>query len=527
MLHHHSHRVLLLLAISFGCASASIARATVRDTMSLDGTWSFATDPNGRGEAEKWYSPNAKLPAMPLPGYAPSANGTIRVPGIWDNQGYGTETDKVRHNFVGKGWYKRTIEIPKTWANRRTFLAITGVCRYSKVWLNDHFLGEHVGYLSTQEYDVTPLVEPGKTATVTIQIDSKQRWELDALYGCGTMADFMDVAWGGIWGHVFLESRSDVWLNDLYVQPDVPNAACSVTAKLNGKTSLADVATLEVFDKDGRLAAQTTTKLGEDSASGRVVTVKASLPNAARWTPDSPSLYTAKLSLCKGQMVLDAIESRFGMRQFTVDGPNLLLNGHRIMLRGYGDDHIYPEQMGMPCDKALHLKRLQLIKSYGFNHVRHHSTIMPPEYYDACDEVGIICTAEFPICYSEFLPGTGNTWKARVAPQTDPGPATENYKQQWTAAIKRHRNHPSILCWVMGNELWDGIPLRTDFGRIAKQEDPTRLFADSDGVWGCEMAGPGTDFLKLRKDRDTFGPLFCSLQCLHAPVRKPGQVQDG
>ena len=120
---------------------------------------------------------------MPLPGYAPEANGTIRVPGIWDNQGYGTETDKVRHNFVGKGWYKRQVEIPQSWAGRRAFLVITGVSRYAKVWIDDHFLGEHIGYLSVQEYDVTPYAAPGKTVTITIQVDSKQRWEVDAMFG--------------------------------------------------------------------------------------------------------------------------------------------------------------------------------------------------------------------------------------------------------------------------------------------------------------------------------------------------------
>ena len=150
-----------------------------RPVLSLDGVWNFATDPEGRGEAEKWYLPGAKLPAMPLPGYAPTADGTIRVPGIWDNQGYGTETDKVRHNFVGKGWYKRTIEIPGAWSGKRVFLSVTGVHRYSKIWINDQHVGEHIGYLSVQEYEISQYAAPGQTVTVTIQVDSKMyRWRL-------------------------------------------------------------------------------------------------------------------------------------------------------------------------------------------------------------------------------------------------------------------------------------------------------------------------------------------------------------
>ncbi len=223
---------------------ASVGNAGPRDILKLDGTWNFATDPGNKGEAEKWQQPDAKLPAMPLSGYAPTANGKIQVPGIWDNQGYGIETDKVRHNFVGKGWYKRQIEIPQSWAGRRTFLVITGVNRYSKVWINEQFMGEHIGYLSVQEYDVTPHIIPGKTATITIQVDSKQRWEVDSMFGASSLADYMDVAWGGIWGHVFLELRSETWLSDLYVQPDVANSSCTVSATCNGKAEAADAAKL-------------------------------------------------------------------------------------------------------------------------------------------------------------------------------------------------------------------------------------------------------------------------------------------
>jgi hypothetical protein len=81
----------LLCGVLLSCWLASASRAARRETVDLDGVWSFATDPEDRGEREQWYRPGAKLPAMPLPGYAATADGTIRVPGIWDNQGYGTE----------------------------------------------------------------------------------------------------------------------------------------------------------------------------------------------------------------------------------------------------------------------------------------------------------------------------------------------------------------------------------------------------------------------------------------------------
>ncbi len=490
-------RFLLVLCGAFMASSllVSAGQSQPRETLSLDGVWDFATDIDNRGEYEKWFRPGAKLPAMPLPGYAPEANGKILVPGVWDNQGYGTATDKVHHNFVGKGWYKRQIDVPQAWAGRRMFLTITGVNRYAKVWIDDQLLGEHVGYVASHEYDVTKYLAAGKTATVTIQVDSKQRWEVDSMYGCSSLADYMDVAWGGIWGHVLLEARTDCWLSDLFVQPNVSDSSCSAIATFNGKSDLPDRAKLEVFDKDGHCVAETAVKIDAKITAGQPVSVKTPLPGASLWTPDTPTLYKARLSLLRENNVLDAVESRFGMRQFTIDGPYILLNGRRIMLRGYGDDHIYPKQMAMPSDKELHLSQLRLIKSYGFNFVRNHSAMMPPEYYDACDEVGMIATGEFPICYHIYLPGTGYMWQAHALPGTDPRFALDTYDRQWTATVKQYRNHPSIFAWVRGNELYEPNPQRAGFQSIARALDPTRLYMDSDSV--------ALQVLDPKNDRDT------------------------
>ena len=86
-------------------------------------------------------------------------------------------------------------------------------------------------------------------------------------------------------------------------------------------------------------------------------------------------------------------------------------------------------------------------------------------------------TAEFPIAYE-----SSSRSPSDAGPPGRPA-ARETYRREWSAAITRHRNHPSIFCWVMGNELWDGVPLDRDFQPIARRLDPTRLFADSDGLF--------------------------------------------
>ena len=279
-------RALLALGLFCGLFGSAV-RMQGREVMDLDGIWDFATDPDQRGEREHWFQPGAKLPDMPLPGYAPTANGKIRVPGIWINQGYGTETERVRHSFVGQGWYRRQVDIPNAWAGRHVVLAVTGASRYAKTWINGHYLGEHIGMLSAFEYDITPFVVPRQPATIAIAVDSKQRWEVDSLYGACTLADFMDVPWGGIWGHVRLEARSDAWLSDLYARPDVPGSRCAVSATLNGNSASASGTKLEVFDRRGVRVAEEALKLDGKLAAGGTVGVCAA--DSQRGTMDARS----------------------------------------------------------------------------------------------------------------------------------------------------------------------------------------------------------------------------------------------
>ncbi len=154
------------------------------------------------------------------------------------------------------------------------------------------------------------------------------------MYGCSALSDYIDeilrptyvdAAWGGIWGHVLLggaqrrlaqRSVRPAGRRPIRVAPSAPRS----TAKPN----LPDGAKLEVFDQRGRPVAEAAAKPDAKLAAGQVLNLEASLPGAKLWTPSSPTLYTARLSLRKGEKTVDAIESRFGMRQFAVDGPHLL-----------------------------------------------------------------------------------------------------------------------------------------------------------------------------------------------------------
>ncbi|MDO4586102.1 MAG: glycoside hydrolase family 2 TIM barrel-domain containing protein [Planctomycetia bacterium] len=486
----------------------AVEKAPNRNSLNLDGTWSFATDPGQVGESEAWFEVDKELPPMPLEGYAPEANGTIKVPGIWDNQGYGTPNDKVHHNAVGKAWYKRTVSIPKDWNSEESlYFVITGVSRYAKVWINGISVGEEaIGCIGKHEWDVSSLVQPGEEAHIAILVDSKQRWEIDPLLGAASLNDYLEIEWGGIWGHVFLESRPKTRLDSFYLRSDIAQSVCKVeTTILNElKKKSCDSLKLEIFDKDRKCVASKTESIQVDDLAAETfdASIAAKIPNAQLWSPDSPYLYQVRLSLMNGDTILDVLESTYGMREIRFDGSKILLNGKRLFLSGYGDDHIYPYEFSMPTDREMYVKRMQLIKQFGFNHVRHHSCVLPHEYYDVCDELGMLPNAEMLLGYPQQLPGEGNLWLSKVPEGTDPEPANETLRKRWAAVIKEYRNHPCIFVWVGGNELsmlgydrWLKMPLRYQFQEIAHRLDPDRYFCDIDGDWKGEI--------EKRGERDT------------------------
>ncbi|NIA12823.1 MAG: hypothetical protein GWP08_01990 [Nitrospiraceae bacterium] len=464
-----------------------------RSLLDLDGTWSFRLDPESLGERDGWFAPSVSFPSP------------IQVPGAWDAQGFGEETEKLQHNYVGKGWYRRQATIPAQWQGRRVFVCFGGVYRSAKVWVNGQLVGQHLGYVSNFEFDVTSFVEPGQDSEVVVLVDSEQRWSEDALQGCMDIIDHFFTSWGGIWSHVTLEARSQAWLQDLFIAPRTAPSGCVVQMKVQGDASQAASVRVTISDAQGAAVASKTQKVvpGED------VSLDIDLPEARLWTPETPYLYTAEVALLDGgDAKMDGLKSRFGVRSIAIRDTNFYVNGKKYFLAGYGDDCVYPDTIAPPPDKQFYIDRLRVAKSYGFNYVRHHSHFVAPEYYEACDEVGMFVSPELPIAYPRFY-------------NRAHGKALELYKTEWAAAIKRYRNHPSIFDWCMSNELWEGMPrVGEDLYRIAKELDSTRPVIDSDGLFQ-----PG--FADGTKDRPTLDFLTVMFDILTTPLDNPEKFNTG
>jgi beta-galactosidase len=475
----------LLSALILVLSAGGVLSAT-RPRLDLTGTWEFYPDV---GDAS--FEAVTKEP------------GQIQVPGAWQAQGYGkaggtipsanigpgtSPAEYLRHNLMARCLYVRQVLAPPEWRGRRVFLCVRRAYRYTDASVNGKRVGEYEGFCSPFEFDITDALNFGQTNRLVLGVDNRPRPGRDTL-GTGNLYG----NWGGIGGAVYLEARSPVWLDDVFVMPRIGESLAVFRIQVKnpgGASSLAVRARITPWSESdppaSPVGAAQTPLAGAGAGAGTgEVSLDLPVPIARLrlWTPEEPYLYVANVQLWSGTNVLDETRVRFGMREITAVGRKLFLNGKPLYLSGYGDDATEPITGMLPADKAVYRHRLSLMRSLGFNFVRHHSCVPHDEYFDAADEAGMLVQPEAGLAYTGFW-GTGHRL----------------FEREWPHIIRAFRNHPSIWAWCMGNELFlNQLPQRAANGsdrgitrpqalellerayRQAKELDPTRLVHASDG----------------------------------------------
>jgi beta-galactosidase len=474
------------------------AESAPRPQIDLNGTWEFRLDPEGRGSREGWATRAAGFEER------------IQVPGVWQAQGFGKPSGILRHHYTGEAWYRRVVAVPSDWAGRKVWLRVGGVVRRASVYVNGQLVGEHEGFSSPFSLDVSEAVRPGSQNVITFLVanpgedvtESPDKQRSSQVTGMFTYIG----NWGGIYGKVHLEATHPTWIDEVAIRPDVAGRRAVFQVAVNSRSGSA-LAQGKILVSVGRETAESPLRI---SSSGSIepVEVALPLPNARLWSPEDPHLHTATIRLVENGQQRDQVEERFGMREITTRGDQLLLNGKPLYLRGYGDDNIEVLTGVPPADKEVHLKRLRVARSYGFNAVRFHSKTPIREYFQAADEAGMLVMAELPVAYTmHFLPHK------------------EQLKREMGRILRSFRNHPSFLSLALGNEFnlnWlkseeerkEFLNTVAEFYRYGKSIDPTRLILSNDGY----VMRP-TDMHSLFRDapgdvpsvRHEFGSYYCSL----------------
>lgn len=367
----------------------------------------------------------------------------LDVPHDWSiEQAYDKNVPGHRANAhlpAGIGWYKKEIEWSDDWEDKLVFVDFDGIYMKSTVWINGRQIGYRPnGYLSLF-YELTPHLKKGKNV-LTVKVDNSL--QPSARWYTGS----------GIYRHVNLvvTDKIRVEKDGTYVTtPEVERERASVDFEVEIENRLPETyarITSVIEDDRGREVARTSERAklvnGRNTVRGRLEVASPRL-----WSPDAPELYTLKTIIESDGKTYDEYPTRFGIRKLEFDPAfGFRLNGANTKMKGVClHQNTGPFGIALPDDTWR--KRLAMLKEMGCNAIRTSHYPYSPTFYRMCDEMGFMVMDE---------PWDG--W----AQWTRNGKARYDYsyyfldwwQQDLRDFIRRDRNHPCVVIWCMGNEVW-------------------------------------------------------------------------
>ena len=340
---------------------------------------------------------------------------------------------------MGIGWYRYTFTPGEEMKNRRVLVDFEGIMLVGDVYLNGERIGgTDYGYVGF-DIDITHQLKYGQKNVIAVKADTRNpdnsRW-----YTGGGL--FRDV-------HLVLTDPQLYFTrNPLEIttpKADNQSATVKIQAEMAfylDKNQSLDVNT-KIIDTAGRTVADHTTKVSFNRAQKvcehPLDSLFLSSPNL--WSCESPYLYQAQITLYRADgTIADQVTEPFGIRTLEYSPAfGLKLNGKKVLLKGIANHHTLGALGAAAYPRAME-KRIQLLKSFGFNHIRTSHNPYSKELLNLCDRYGILVVDEL---YDKWL--------------TQYAGGREEWVNLWQKDIpefiKRDRNHPSVVMWSLGNEL--------------------------------------------------------------------------
>lgn len=370
--------------------------------------------------------------------------------------------------------YRRAFDVPSSWKGKRVLLHFGAVDWKTDVWVNDVKVGSHTGGFTPFSFDITEALQ-GKNNTLLVKV-----WDpTDKGYQPrGKQVSRPEGIWytpvTGIWQTVWLEPVSESYIQDLRITPDIDNSLLSLKALVKDATSK-DLVEVKVFDGQ-QLVAQGKSINGE--------CVQVAMPeNAKLWSPESPFLYTLKVSLKQNGKLVDEVSSYAAMRKYSSKRDangivRLELNNKPLFQFGPLDQGWWPDGLyTAPTDEAL-LYDIQKTKDFGFNMIRKHIKVEPARWYTYCDKLGIIVWQDMPS--GDRNPEWQNRKYFEGTEMKRSAESEACYRKEWKEIMDALYSYPCIGTWIPFNEAW-GQFKTPEIVEWTKQYDPTRLVNPASG----------------------------------------------
>lgn len=400
----------------------------------LNGQWDFAFDREKTGNKDVWYR---QFPA----------GVKIEVPFCYQSKLSGI--DSREHCDIV--WYRRAFTVAPELDQRR-LLHFGAVDYRADVWLDGQYLGGHEGGYTPFTFDITDLTQPGTTHTVTVR--AEDRLDCDQPRGKQSFRPEPFACWytpvTGIWQSVWVEGVGEYYPVDFRLTPDLERGSIQAEISLNELPKNARLRLTASYQGDVAAAQEITVLSDRYVKTELYLRHNEQLEGFHMWWPHDPKLYDLTIETIVGDVVVDRVDTYFGMRKIEVVGNKVLLNNQvlyqkLILDQGYWADGL----LTAPSDDCLR-KDVELTLAMGYNGARKHQKFEDPRYLYWADKLGLLVWGELPSAY----------WLRDSEKR--------NMMRDLSEAIQRDYNHPCLITWVPLNESW-GVPF------IQTQKEAQRL----------------------------------------------------
>jgi beta-galactosidase len=361
----------------------------------------------------------------------------------------------------GTGWYRKTFYADSDIKRKVIHLQFDGIYMNADVWLNGQHLGNHpYGYTSFM-YDITGKLLPGQNNTVAVRVRNEGR---NSRWYSGS----------GIYRHVWISAMEPLHIGlwgTFITTPVVETSA----AKVNVRTSVFNesgkseevILVTRIMNANKIEVAKTESNQTIESGNNFEFNQDLAVSSPSLWTVDSPVLYTAvnEIYCMNGKVmskVIDKVENKFGIRTISLSAEKgFILNNKPLKLKG-GCMHHDNGPLGAAAYDRAEERRVELMKTSGFNAIRCAHNPPSPAFLAACDRMGILVIDEAFDMWME-----------------EKNPEDEWWQRDINSMVLRDRNHPSVIFWSIGNEVPErgkpeGATLANTLASYVRTLDPTR-----------------------------------------------------